>query len=275
MPEELVARQQCGTNYQQCNPSGVKSDVTPEVGSGLSSLYVDVLDSISGVKRKRDLEQTSDLLEVRATPKPLCCNDGTLCLLLQDLAIPFCYDNYTTNFFLPDGSTGNVVSGSYNSADGSQANLLSGNYTFSNGTSGNIYASDEGAMPNTATLTLPTPYTSAGVGSAIPATALGAGATYTTIIPGTTISPTTVPGETESALVNSGTTIPATTLLPTTVQGTTVAPITTTITKTGASVASASASTTKKSTANSSSLMYSTFTGVIFLVISLVATFGL
>src|SRR5258706_15336473 len=41
------------------------------------------------------------------------------------------------------------------------------------GTPGNIYAGNEAAIPNLATLSLPTPFTASGVGTAIPASVLG------------------------------------------------------------------------------------------------------
>lgn len=115
--------------------------------------------------------------------------------------IPLWQDNrFTTNYFLPNSATGNVDSGSYIGPDGSTANFLSGNYTKADGSSGNLYPGS--APPNTATLDLPTAFsTASGIGSGIAATALGGLATYTTTIPGTTIpattlSPTILPAKT-------------------------------------------------------------------------------
>jgi hypothetical protein len=78
------------------------------------------------------------------------------------------------------------------------------------GAGGNIYASNGAAVPNTATLALPPQFTATGVGSAVPATALGGlvTLTYTTTLPGsvleaTTISPTTIAGTTVSSVVTT------------------------------------------------------------------------
>ena len=79
--------------------------------------------------------------------------DGTQCLLLQGLNFPFCYvsvpllelyrstlilfrTNYTTNYYLPGGSYGQIVSGNYTASDGSTANLITGDYTLTDGTTG-------------------------------------------------------------------------------------------------------------------------------------------
>jgi len=133
-------------------------------------------------------------------------------------------DKFTTNYFLPGGAYGQIVSGNYTTSGG-QANLLTGNYTLNDGTSGKI------AQPNTATLTLPTQYTASGVGSAIPVSALGEWTTYTTTIPGSTIPATTSPAHVIPASVVSGSTVaPATTEPAMTLAATTVPPITSVVT---------------------------------------------
>lgn len=140
-------------------------------------------------------------------------------------------DNYTTNYLLPGGAYGQIVSGNYTSSDGN-ANLLTGDYSMNDGSSGNIYTSTgAAAKPDTATLAIPTQYTAAGVGSAIPATALGEWTTYTTTFPATTIPPTTVAATVLPASVSNGETVePATTEPAETLAGTTIAPKTSTIT---------------------------------------------
>ena len=112
------------------------------------------------------------------------------------------------------------------------ANLISGNYTIKGGTSGNIYGSPSPSKPNTATLVIPTQYTSSGSGSAIPVTALGQEVTYTTTIPGTTVPPSILPATMTSAIVSAGSTIgTVTTTEPaSTIPGTTVAPQVSTVT---------------------------------------------
>ena len=92
-------------------------------------------------------------------------------------------DKFTTNFFLPDGSYGSIVSGEYMTSDGSRVNVLTGAYILSNGTSGNLYDQDEAAKPNTAELSLPTPFTGKGVGGPIAASTLGDFRTYESVEP--------------------------------------------------------------------------------------------
>lgn len=167
---------------------------------------------------------------------------------MQDYDLPFCYvstqynlvfsssltvqDNYTTNYFLPGGSYGQVTSGNYTSSDGATGNLLSGEYTMANGTIGNIYGSSADLdKPITAALPLPTQYTAAGSGSAIPATALGQEITYTSTIPGTTISPSVVSATISTLMSTNGSTTSAlVTKAASTIPGTTVTPHTTTVT---------------------------------------------
>ena len=49
------------------------STSVPQPGSGLSSLYVNLLDSISGVKRRRDEILIEKILETRASAADVCC----------------------------------------------------------------------------------------------------------------------------------------------------------------------------------------------------------
>ncbi|KAI9719732.1 MAG: hypothetical protein M1812_003220 [Candelaria pacifica] len=306
----LDARQNCGANFQRCMPSGSKAGSTPAVGGALSSLYVDLLDSIKGVKKsKRDIQRIVDVLEIetRDITQPLCCAQGTQCLLLNEFDVPFCYDKFTTNFFLPDGSFGSVVTGDYTASDSSKANLISGAYTLGNGTTGNVYDGNQAAKPNTATLVEPTPYTAAGVGSAINPQQLGGGATFTTTIPGTTIAPTIVSAHTvapsvespttistpttstivsssrtistttiQATTVNSVTTLPETTVPATTIQGTTIAPVVTVVTISGSSASSAAASSTAptKGAASISRPKDSFAIGASFIGFVLFAVFG-
>jgi hypothetical protein len=189
----LFQRDTCATGLVQCQPSGAKSDTPGPIGDALSSLYIDLLETVgkTSTKSRRELQQLTGLLAVRAASSPVCCQESTQCLLLVDYDVPFCYDKFTTNFFLSDGSYGNVVYGNYTDADGSTANLLTGDYQLKNGSTGNIYASNTSAKPNTSTLTVPTQFTGTGVGSAIPVTALGGIAQVeTTTLTGSNGSPT-------------------------------------------------------------------------------------
>ena len=164
-------------------------------------------------------------------------------------------DNYTTNFFLPGGSYGQIHDGSYTSNDGSTANLLSGNYTLQGGSSGNIYGTPA-TPPNTATLALPTQYTASGSGSAIPATALGQEVTYTTTIPGTTVLPSVLSTAISAPTMAGGSTVASiVTEALTTVPGSTIAPEVTTVTT------KLAASPTKKSLGGILMPDYSAFVG--------------
>ena len=106
-------------------------------------------------------------------------------------------DTFTTDYFLPDNSYGNIASGNYTLASG-EMNLITGDFTkFPNQATGNIYS--PGESPNTSTLPMPTPWTSKGVGTAIPASEVGeasnitdssSAATGTIDLPSNSTSPT-------------------------------------------------------------------------------------
>ncbi|OCL08653.1 hypothetical protein AOQ84DRAFT_267913, partial [Glonium stellatum] len=223
----VVVRDGCGTNYVSCSPSGANSMTSPNVGPDMSSFYSDLLDSVAGIHfLKRELDAIDEApIEKRGSPS-MCCAQGTSCLSLHGFNVPMCYDKFTTNYILADGSYGTIATGEYSGADGSKVNLLTGNYTTPNGQNGNIYSNDESAKPNAATLSIPPQWTGIGVGSAIPITDLASIVVYTTTIPGTTITPTVLPASTIAAstieTVISGkttpiSTIPATTEPPSTI----------------------------------------------------------
>ncbi|KAL9619763.1 MAG: hypothetical protein Q9204_008270, partial [Flavoplaca sp. TL-2023a] len=238
----LEPRASCAENYSKCDPRGADATEPPAIGTDLSSLYADLVNSVNdAAKLKRDFIQARDELTSPLEPRAsanLCCADGTQCRLLQDLSLPFCYDNYTTNYFLPGGSTGQIVSGDYSSSTG-QANLIDGDFTLTDGTTGNIYGSEDSpSKPDTAALPIPTQYTAEGSGTVLAATALGQVATITTTIPGTTVEPSVVPEETIAPSVSGDSTVePATTRSASTMPGTTVAPRTSTYTTTVAAAA--------------------------------------
>ena len=71
---QLGERQDCGSSYSKCSPSGAAATSIPDVGSALSSIYLDLLDSISGVKiTKRMAQQTADILGARSPSANVCC----------------------------------------------------------------------------------------------------------------------------------------------------------------------------------------------------------
>ena len=179
---------------------------SPNVGPDMSSLYVDLLSSVAGIHfSKRELGTIDGaIIEERGSPS-MCCAQGTSCLNLQGFNVPMCYDKFTTDYILADGSYGTITNGEYNGADGSKANLLTGNFTTSNGQNGNVYSNDESAKPNTATLSIPPQWTGTGVGSAIPITELASVVVYTsTVISASTIAASTVP----ASAITQPTTLP-------------------------------------------------------------------
>ncbi|EHL02876.1 hypothetical protein M7I_0838 [Glarea lozoyensis 74030] len=96
------AANSCGTGYTICAPAGATSTTTPKIGSTeFQSLLSDIVGS-SLPSFKRD---TAD------GTASLCCLTSLSCLTLSNLALPFCYDKFTTNFLLPDGSFGTVANG--------------------------------------------------------------------------------------------------------------------------------------------------------------------
>lgn len=136
-------------------------------------------------------------------------------------------DHFTTNYFLPDGSYGNIFSGNYTSASGGTANLINGNFSLPTGEIGNIYSSVPSARPNTAALLVPTPWTSRGIGTAISASQVGQLVTYITTISGSWIGPLTIHAQTITQGYGAGN---VTMFSASTVSGTSVPPLTTTIT---------------------------------------------
>lgn len=276
----------CNEGYSLCAPNGATSSTVPPLGSSdFQNLFNDIVSS-SLPASKRSLP-----LEARGSAS-LCCVSSLSCLAMANLAIPFCYDKFTTNFFLPDGSYGTVVGGSYTSSSGDHANLETGDYTLANGTTGNIYSTNAAAKPNLSVLVLPSQFTGTGAGSAIPVTNLGSPVTltYTLTYPGTTVNPTTIPGtqSLETILVPLTTTVSAsgtivtsvasltetlfTSLSGSTVPGTTKAASTVTFTTTSAAGAvtaggaTASASTTTKKNGASRNVEFSLVGGVFALL---------
>lgn len=69
---------ECENNFSLCSPTGASSVNTPAVGSELSSLYLDLVDSIQGVqnyKRAVDLDDqiVDHKLQPRGSKIGLCC----------------------------------------------------------------------------------------------------------------------------------------------------------------------------------------------------------
>ncbi|KAK3078250.1 hypothetical protein LTS18_008063 [Coniosporium uncinatum] len=230
----LIARDSCPTSQTTCSPNGAQTTSLPAVGPDLSSFYDDLLDSVKGISfKKRSIavaRRRSSSAEVYRLQSrhdaPYCCLESTQCLLLQDYNVPFCYDKFTTSYFLPDGSYGTISNGSFSSADGSsRANLLTGEY-YAAGNSGNIYSAFPSDKPNLSTLSIPPQYTGTGVGGPIAATNLGNIVIYTTTYMETIAGPTTLPETTRMGTTIPGTTVSGRTVEAQTISATTVAAVT-------------------------------------------------
>lgn len=206
LTSSLALATTCEDGYSICSPPGATSSITPQIGSSdFPSLFTDIVESFlppSSEARKRSLKRDA---------ASLCCNAQLSCLTLANLAIPFCYDRFTTNYFLPDGSFGTVVGGEYTSGNGDVANLETGEYALVDGQKGNIYSAGLSA-PDTRTLPMPSQFTATGVGSVVPAHALGneVTRTYTTTLPASTQLGTTVPASTASSTTTVTILLPAT-----------------------------------------------------------------
>jgi hypothetical protein len=234
-PLEPMAKATSDDPCEPCQPQGATSSSPPAVGSGISSLYTNVLASVKGISfsnGKRSLE---------ARDSGFCCRKSLNCVNVQSVNAPICYDKFTTNFIFPDGSYGSLTTGEYSSG-GASVDLFSGNYTKGD-EKGNIYSSDPSAKPNTATLSIPPQFTGTGVGGAIPVTELGSVVVFTTTIPGTTFTaPTTVP-ETVRVATVSGATVSTTVSATTITAPTTIAPATSVVTETANAAVSSAKST--------------------------------
>ena len=100
----------CSNDYTLCNPKGASTLDEPPISSALSSLFIDILNTVDDNKNtKQDIVHATNRLEPRLLGGGLCCKlpifrvgtelmlifsigtDGTQCLLLQGLNFPFCY----------------------------------------------------------------------------------------------------------------------------------------------------------------------------------------
>jgi hypothetical protein len=185
----LAAENNCPTGLTLCSPPGATNTHTPQIGSpDFENLYVDLLHSALPPAKRASVDGIASL----------CCISSLSCLTMANLALPFCYDKFTTNFFLPDTSFGTLNLGTYTTRSGDFASLQTGEYTLANGTHGNIYSNNPSAKPDTSTLPIPTQFTASGVGPVISASALGGEVTitYVTTLPGSSVPGTTVPAST-------------------------------------------------------------------------------
>lgn len=91
----------CAEGFTLCAPRGATSERSPQIGSpAFERLFVDIVFSSLPPSSERSLVASST---------SLCCHSTMSCLLMSNLEIPFCYDPFTTDYYLPDGSYGTVV----------------------------------------------------------------------------------------------------------------------------------------------------------------------
>jgi hypothetical protein len=96
------ASDNCKAGFTLCAPPGATSETTPQIGTlAFQDLYEDIVFSSLPPSSKSSSSTSA---------ASLCCTTSLSCVLMVDLEIPFCYDRFTTNYFLPDGSYGTVAS---------------------------------------------------------------------------------------------------------------------------------------------------------------------
>ncbi|KPI42185.1 uncharacterized protein AB675_5544 [Cyphellophora attinorum] len=211
-----AAQQACLDGFNQCSPAGASSREVPVIGPDLARFYLELIYTIVGLPAGENSVQEAAVIRRTDYGDSLCCAVGSACEMIQSFKIAFCWDRFTTSYFLPDGSYGSASNGSYRTPQGDTANLITGEYHMQDGTVGNMYDESPADKPESSDLPLPTPYTSAGVGAAIPASQLGAQlsqtltATISTASPQSTSSTSSTSPETttvSSTSASSGTTM--------------------------------------------------------------------
>ena len=69
----LAPRADCNENFSQCSPKGAVTSGAPAIGDSLSTLYVDLLNSINKVQNvARDIDESPSILRGRAEGS-MCC----------------------------------------------------------------------------------------------------------------------------------------------------------------------------------------------------------
>ena len=70
----LHPRAACSSSYTACNPKGAATTNEPPIGTGISSLFVDVVDTLDSANlAKREAGQDTGVLVTRASGGGLCC----------------------------------------------------------------------------------------------------------------------------------------------------------------------------------------------------------
>lgn len=106
--DTLNARADCSKSYTICQPKGASTQDEPPVGSALSPLFVDIVNTVDSNHNHKREAREDHAIGPRVSTGSLCCKkvrhkptttdtdrlagaDGTQCLLLQDYNLPFCY----------------------------------------------------------------------------------------------------------------------------------------------------------------------------------------
>lgn len=72
--DALHARGACSSSYTVCNPKGAATTDEPPIGTGISSLFVDVVDTLDSANlAKREAGRRRRVVETRASGGSLCC----------------------------------------------------------------------------------------------------------------------------------------------------------------------------------------------------------
>ena len=72
--DDLHARAACSSSYTACSPKGAATTNEPPVGTGVASLFVDVVDTLDSANlAKREADRFHGLIETRASGGSLCC----------------------------------------------------------------------------------------------------------------------------------------------------------------------------------------------------------
>jgi len=69
----LHLRDNCNAGYTQCSPQGASATDAPAIGSSISGLYVDLLDSINKVQKAKRNDNRHPNVEIRVSGGAVCC----------------------------------------------------------------------------------------------------------------------------------------------------------------------------------------------------------
>ena len=69
----LYAREDCQGDYTKCSPKGITASDAPDVGTGLSGLFLDLLGSISKVQKQRREQSEPLRIKKRTLDGRICC----------------------------------------------------------------------------------------------------------------------------------------------------------------------------------------------------------